>query len=121
MRGDVALPGYLGNRRETAKDGPRVAKKLPDKIDKQIDKAGLPRGGPVPFDPKLEKNKKGKQVIKKGTVTHGPKKGKKGYVDVQGRIWIKDRVHAGDPDHWDVQIDGGKKYIRVDPNGNLLP
>jgi hypothetical protein len=98
-----------------------VAKKLPDKIDKQIDKAGLPRGGSVPFDPELEKNKKGKQVIKKGTVTHGRKKGKKGYVDVKGRIWIKDRAHAGDPDHWDVQEDGGKKYIRVDPNGNVLP
>jgi hypothetical protein len=71
--------------------------------------------------PKLEKNKKGQQIIKKDTVTHGPKKGKKGYLDTKGRIWIKDRAHAGDPDHWDVQEDGGKKYIRVDPQGNELP
>lgn len=98
-----------------------MAAKLPNKIDQQIDKAGLPRGGAVPFVPKLEMNKKGKPIIKKGTVTHGPKRGKKGYVDTKGRIWIKDRAHAGDPDHWDVQEDGGKKYIRVDPQGNLLP
>ncbi len=24
------------------------------------------------------------------------------------------------PDHWDVQIDGGKDYIRVDNDGNLI-
>jgi hypothetical protein len=98
-----------------------VAKELPDKIERQIAKAGLPTGGAVPFEPELEKNKKGRQIIKKDTVTHGPKKGKKGYVDTRGRIWIKDRAHAGDPDHWDVQEDGGKEYFRVDPQGNLLP
>lgn len=97
-----------------------MGNKLPDKIEKQIDKAGLPKGGTVPFDPELEQNKKGKQIIKKDTVTHGPKKGKKGFVDTKGRIWIKDRAHAGDPDHWDVQEDGGKKYFRVDLIGNLL-
>jgi hypothetical protein len=53
-------------------------------------------------------------------VTYGPKSGKCGYVDVNGRIWIKDRAHAGDPDHWDVQENGGKEYFRVDQNGNLL-
>ncbi|HEV3078759.1 MAG TPA: hypothetical protein VGY66_03230 [Gemmataceae bacterium] len=98
-----------------------MAKELPDKIERQIAKAGLPTGGAFPFEPELEKNKKGRQIIKKDTVTHGPKKGKKGYVDTRGRIWIKDRAHAGDPDHWDVQEDGGKEYFRVDPQGNLLP
>ena len=98
-----------------------MAKELPEKITKQMAKAGLPTGGAVPFDPKLEKNKRGKQVIVKVTVPHGPKKGKKGYVDTQGRIWIKDRAHAGDPDHWDVQENGGQAYIRVDLHGNLLP
>jgi hypothetical protein len=98
-----------------------VAKILPEKIERQIKEAGLPTGGAVPFDPKLKKNMKGKQIIKKDTVAHGPKKGKRGYVDTKGRIWIKDRAHAGDPDHWDVQEDGGRKCFRVDPNGNLLP
>lgn len=98
-----------------------MAKSLPAKIEKQIDKAGLPRGGAVPFDAELDKNKQGEQVIKKETVTHGPKQGKRGYLDTQGRIWIKDRAHADDPDHWDVQEDGGKRYIRVDLQGNLLP
>jgi hypothetical protein len=28
-----------------------MAKDLPEKIDKQIEKAGLPRGGSVPFYP----------------------------------------------------------------------
>ena len=97
-----------------------MARNLPDKIEKQLDKAGLPREGAVPFDPELEKNKEGKEIIKKDTVTYGSKKGKKGYVDIKGRIWIKDRAHAGDPDHWDVQEDGGQTYFRVDVQGNLL-
>jgi hypothetical protein len=41
-------------------------------------------------------------------------------VDVQGRIWIRDRAHADVPDHWDVQIDDGDRYIRVDNDGNQL-
>ncbi len=98
-----------------------MAKDSSGKIERQIDNAGLPRGGGVPFIPALEKNKKGKLIIKKATVLHGPKKGKKGFVDTNGRIWIKDRAHAGDPDHWDVQEDGGIKYFRVDMNGNALP
>jgi hypothetical protein len=98
-----------------------VAKKLPRKIERQIDKAGLPRGGGVPFVPQLDYNRRGKQTIRKAGITHGPKKGKMGYVDAQGRIWIKDRAHAGDPDHWDVQEDGGMKYFRVDMQGTLLP
>jgi hypothetical protein len=97
-----------------------VAQKLSAKIEAQMAKAGLPKGGSVPFIPQLDKSKKGKRFIRKATVTHGPKKGKKDYVDTKGRIWIKDRAHAGDPDHWDVQEDGGKTYFRVDGNGNLL-
>jgi hypothetical protein len=58
-----------------------VAKTLPKKIDKQIDKAGLPRGGDVPFIPKLDQNKRGKPIIKKAVIQHGPKKGKMGFVD----------------------------------------
>jgi len=97
-----------------------VAEKLPEKIVRQIEKAALPTGGSVPFEPKLVKNRNGNPVIKKDVITHGPKKGKVGYVDVKGRIWIKDRAHAGDPDHWDVQEDGGQKYIRVDLQGDEL-
>ena len=63
-----------------------MATELSAKILKQLQKAGLPRGGTVPFEPEL-----------------------------------KDRAHAGDPDHWDVQENGGKRYFRVDLNGNLLP
>jgi len=98
-----------------------LAKPLPDKIERQIDKAGLPTAGAIPFEPKLDKDKRGRDIIRKETVAHGPKKGKKGYVYIKGRIWIKDRAHAGDPDHWDVQEDGGKRYFRVDPQGNRLP
>jgi hypothetical protein len=98
-----------------------VANALPNKIEKQIDKAGLPRSGTVPFVPQLDTNKRGRPIIRKDAVARGPKKGKRGYVDTRGRIWVKDRAHAGDPDHWDVQEDGGKSYFRVDPQGNLLP
>ena len=98
-----------------------MADDLPDKIVRQMEKAGLPIGGEVVYEPRLEKNKRGTVVIKKETVTHGPKRGKMGYVDANGRIWIKDRAHAEDPDHWDVQINGGMEYMRVDLQGNLLP
>ena len=43
-----------------------------------------------------------------------PRSGKPGSVDDQGRIWIRDRAHAKLPDHWDVQIDDGADYIRID-------
>jgi hypothetical protein len=97
-----------------------VATELPDKIAKQIAKAGLPTSGTIPFVPQLDTNREGKQVIRKAEVAHGPRAGKRGYVDVEGRIWIKDRAHADVPDHWDVQEDGGRSYFRVDLNGNLL-
>ncbi len=97
-----------------------MAKKLSTKIEKQIGKAGLPTEGAVPFDPRLATNKDGKEIIMKDAVALGPKKGKRGYVDADGRIWVKDRAHAGDPDHWDVQVNGGEEYFRVDLSGNLL-
>lgn len=97
-----------------------MARTPPDKIDRQIQKAGLPTGGQVPFVPMLDKNRKGEIIIRKATVQKGPKKGGKGFVDTNGRIWIKDRAHAGDPDHRDVQEDAGETYIRVDFNGNKI-
>jgi hypothetical protein len=91
------------------------------KINRQIEKAGLPSGGAVPFHPKLDKNKNGDPIIKKAAVEHGPKKGKYGYVDTEGRIWIKDRAHGPYPDHWDVQENGGREgRTRVDQEGNIL-
>jgi hypothetical protein len=54
--------------------------KKESKIDRQIRKAGLPIGGAVPFDPQLEQDRKGRPIIKKAPVSHGPRKGKKGYV-----------------------------------------
>jgi hypothetical protein len=98
-----------------------MANGLPQKIARQIENAGLPNGGAVPFEPLLESNKRGSQTIVKKVVAYGPKKGKRGYVDANRRIWIKDRAHGDDPDHWDVQEDGGKEYFRVDLQGNLLP
>jgi hypothetical protein len=93
---------------------------LPEKIQRQIEKAGLPQGGQVPFEPELTINRKGEQVIEKAEVIHGPKAGKKGYADTSGRIWIRDRSHSDVPDHWDVQIDAGQDDIRVDDSGNVI-
>lgn len=99
-----------------------MAKDHSRKIDRQIKKAGLPTGGAMPFHPQRDKNKQGDPIIKKAPIQHGPKKGKHGYVDAKGRIWIKDRAHGSYPDHWDVQENGGKKgHTRVDPQGNILP
>jgi hypothetical protein len=97
-----------------------VSSTLPQKIIEQIKKVGLPSSGQHPFAPKLTTNKHGDQIIEKRAVAKGPKQGKKGYVDDQGRIWIKDRSHAGLPDHWDVQMDDGNDYFRVDQSGNAL-
>jgi hypothetical protein len=93
---------------------------LSEKIQKQIRNAGLPTAGQVPFIPSLVKNKKGKTIIEKAAIRHGPKKGKLGYVDTQGRIWIKCHAHANVGDHWDVQEDGGATYFRVGENGNRI-
>jgi len=99
-----------------------MAKDPSKKIEKQMKKAGLPTGGAMPFHPDLGKNRKGEPIIMKAPVQHGPKKGKYGYVDTMGRIWIKDRAHGNYPDHWDVQENSGKKgRTRVDPQGNILP
>jgi hypothetical protein len=68
----------------------------------------------------LTTNRASEQIIVKLPVRKGPKAGKRGYVDDQGRIWVKDRAHAGVPDHWDVQVAGGEDYFRVDQNGNEL-
>ena len=80
----------------------------------------MPRTGQIPFDPMLTTNRRGNQIIEKAEVEHGPKKGKKGYVDTSGRIWIRDRGHADYPNHWDVQIDEGVDYVRVDDSGNVI-
>lgn len=96
---------------------------LPPKVLEQVTRAGLPLEGIFPFEPMLVSNKRGELIIQKVQITHGPKSGKFGYGDVQGRIWIRDYTH-GDyyPDHWDVQEGGGEAgYTRVDFQGNVLP
>lgn len=100
-----------------------MAKKpLPYEVEKQIKKVGLPLDGSIPFDPKLERNRKGKSIIKKATIPFGPKAGKRGYVDVNGNIWIRDRAHGKYPDHWDVQENGGKTgRTRVGDDGEPIP
>lgn len=75
----------------------------------------------IPFQPQLAKNKRGENIIEKAKVTTGPIRGKRGYVDQQNRIWLRDYAHAGLPDHWDVQNDQGATYFRVDMDGNLIP
>lgn len=95
-----------------------MASDLPEKVIRQITKAGLPFNGQHPFKPSLVPNRRGEPMIEKQVVSKGPKKGKVGFVDEEGRIWIKDRAHANVPDHWDVQIDGGDDYFRVDELGN---
>jgi hypothetical protein len=97
-----------------------VASHLPRKIQDQIDKAELPIAGAYPFQPLLTRNRNGDVVITKRAVAKGPKQGKRCYVDDQGHIWIKDRAHANVPDHWDVQINDGDDYFRVDFAGNVI-
>ena len=93
---------------------------LPDKVLLQLERVGLPTGGECPFVPELVKNRKGEWMVQKQAVLYGPKKGKRGYVDTAGRIWVRDRAHSGLPDHWDVEEDGGRDYFRIDMHGNRL-
>ena len=109
------------SRHDSRTTGVKLSQELREKVRRQIEGAGLPTSDAIPFVPLLGKNKRGDLLIEKASIRFGPKKDKRGFVDTSGRIWIKDRAHAGDPDHWDVQIDGGKDYIRVDLDGNLLP
>jgi hypothetical protein len=74
--------------------------KLPAKVQRQIEETGVPSGGQTPFKPKLKKNRKGDLEMEKGVILEGPKRGKKGFVDEDGRIWIRDPGHSGYPDHW---------------------
>lgn len=93
---------------------------LPQKVEEQLKHAGLPDCGQVPFVPELSKNRRGETIVKKARIQFGPKKDKVGYVDKDRRIWVRDVAHAGLPDHWDVQIDGGRDYLKVDDQGNQL-
>ena len=97
-----------------------MAEKMPPKLVNQMAKAGLPQSGNIVFRPALAKNRRGNLIIQKAVVQFGPKKDKTGYVDTSGRIWIRDYGHAGLPDHWDVQEDGGRFYFRVDDAGNRI-
>ncbi len=90
------------------------------KVARQIAKAKLPQSGTVPFAPRLRKNALGEDMMEKRAPVHGTKRGKMGFVDQSGRIWIRDRAHAGVPDHWDVQEDDGKSYFRVDDHGDII-
>ena len=101
-------------------DGVCGKDELPEKVKRQIEGAGLPQGGATPFRPKLVRNKKGELIIDKQKPIHAPSpwNTKKGFVDEEGRIWLKDKPHAGYPEHWDVQIDEGKDKFRVGMDGN---
>ena len=94
---------------------------LSPRVQGQIGKARLPTIGPEPFIPSLGTDSKNRQCLRRAAVQHGQKAGQIGYLDTAGRIWIRDRAHAGVPDHWDVQENGGQYYFRVDDNGNVIP
>jgi hypothetical protein len=94
---------------------------LTPRVVAQIAKAGPPLTGVEPFIPAPGTDSRNRQSLKRAAVQHGLKRGQIGYLDTAGRIWIRDRAHAGLPDHWDVQENGGQSYFRVDDNGNIIP
>lgn len=93
---------------------------LPAKVLAQLQRAGLPLHGQCPFVPELIANQAGDLMVQKQAILYGPKKGKRGFVDTAGRIWIRDRAHGDLPEHWDVQEDEGREYFRVDRDGNII-
>src|SRR5690606_14492186 len=105
--------------RETVSSAPKWVEGLPNKVRKQIEKAQLPLGGETPFRPKLT-TKRGQTQIATAEVTHGPRSGEIGRVDTEGRIWLRDKPHAGYPAHWDVQQNGGRSHTNVGFDGNPI-
>ena len=93
---------------------------LPDKIRRQLEQAGLPDGGDCPFRPRIRRNRRNDPIVEKRSPSKGPRRSKKGWVDEQGRIWIRDYAHAGLPDHWDVQEEDGESYFRVGMDGVII-
>jgi len=91
---------------------------LPPKVLEQINNKGLPQSGETPFVPKLITNKAGQKIMQTAEIRYGPKAGKRGFLDQNGRIWVKDEAHAGYPEHWDVQLAEGRDYFRVGLDGN---
>ena len=93
---------------------------LPEKVLRQLEKAGLPRAGHRPFRPRLTTNRRGETIVARAAPAIGPRRRRVGWVDEDGNIWIRDPAHAGLPDHWDVQLDGGRDYVRVGVDGRTL-
>lgn len=93
---------------------------LTPRVLAQISKAQLPMSGPIPFVPAIGEDSRGRECLLRAPVLYGPKQGKIGYLDTQGRIWIRDYAHAGLPDHWDVQENGGVTYFRVNYSGSPI-
>jgi hypothetical protein len=96
---------------------------VPQKVREQLAKAGLPTSGQFPFRPRLTKNRRGDLIVLRAEPRRAPsaQAEKSGWVDVDGRIWVRDHAHAGLPPHWDVQEDDGATCFRVDYDGNVLP
>ena len=107
----------------SVRKGQRMAKPpkpLPQSVIDQVRELRLPTGGACPFDPAFRRSPSGVDLIRRGAIDHGPKRDKAGFRDKQGRIWIRDRAHGGVPEHWNVQIDGGRRSDRVGDDGNSL-
>jgi len=122
--GGVALAGagaYVGTR-SLRNFGRMEMRGAPNststKISNQIQKKGLPTSGQTPYKAKYRVNKAGNLELQRGAPKYGPKVNEVGFVDENGRIWIKEGAHAGYPEHWDVQVDEGRNYFRVGLDGN---
>ena len=91
---------------------------IPESLREKMRKKGLPGGGEVPFIPKPKTNKKGDQILDNQPIPAGPKKGDRGPIDSQDRVWRrhKDEKHG---DHWDVQIDGGSDQLNINDDGSV--
>jgi len=94
--------------------------KLPQRVIDRMKKLGLPSGGSYPFRPKIRTNRRNEPDLVTATPKKGPKKHEKGFVDEDDNIWIRDPAHAGYPDHWDVQMNGGEDYERVGDDGEMV-
>jgi hypothetical protein len=53
-----------------------VSPGLPEKVEEQMKKAGLPFGGQHPFKPRIVKNRRNEDIIDKQVIRSGPKRGK---------------------------------------------
>lgn len=95
---------------------------LPETVQQQMLRYELPVIGNVAFQPALvgSKNIDGGMAIQTTAIESGPHEGRIGFVDIDGRVWVRVRSQSTDFKFWHVQTNDPNQSFRIDNNGNKI-